>query len=381
MMMHVLLRIFCAISITRMTFGACGVEPDDSGHVVIPSNWTAIEEQAFARCASLTNLSIPETITKIGASAFAGCSGLISVVVPDSVLYIGRNAFHDCKNLESITIGKGVVHMGVNVFCMTCPKMQYIKVHSKHVFSRLNRPTKYDLFLRGETFRRNKHEGDREVASSAVNQLKALRSMRRYVIDEWAKWGYALDNVYGETYTTTAKFQEALHDGLVKLHPRGQKPELNFQEKLDNSTQHSTVKSFFARNLKTRNLLVLRFDLLFQREMPLPLPRGILWEGYHAPQTAKDSQERGRHVADTVLYIPEPQYANARKFFMVKWPLHEGCLAAPEHLHLRCSVFEHIAVQSDPLKKILPNAAAQTSADRLYIFAGRGVFNVTTGTL
>lgn len=104
----------------------------------------------------------------------------------------------------------------------------------------------------------------------------------------------------------------------------------------------------------------------------MPMQHEILWPGYHAPQTIESIKVHGRQVSDVILYIPEAQYANARKFFLARWPFHDGCLVAPKNLNLRCNVFEHEATQSDPLKKILPNTHAQSSAERLYIFAGRG---------
>ena len=55
---------------------------------------------------------IPEEVTAIGEDAFWGCNSLTSVVIPKGVTVIGPEAFRHCEHLASVTIPEGVKEMG-----------------------------------------------------------------------------------------------------------------------------------------------------------------------------------------------------------------------------------------------------------------------------
>ncbi len=63
---------------------------------------TAIGEQAFFNCDSLTSVVIPDSVTHIGRRAFVSCENLTSVIIPDSVTTIGEDAFYACNSLTSV---------------------------------------------------------------------------------------------------------------------------------------------------------------------------------------------------------------------------------------------------------------------------------------
>ena len=57
---------------------------------------TAIGNDAFEYCDSLTSIDIPNSVTSIGGYAFRFCDGLTSVTIPNSVTSIGNYAFYNC---------------------------------------------------------------------------------------------------------------------------------------------------------------------------------------------------------------------------------------------------------------------------------------------
>ena len=100
---HSLTSVVIPDSVTLIGYGAfegC----DNLKSVVIGDSVTTILESAFYNCTSLTSVAIPESVTSIADEAFEGCSSLTSVVIPDSVTSIGRWVFQDCSSLKSIVL-------------------------------------------------------------------------------------------------------------------------------------------------------------------------------------------------------------------------------------------------------------------------------------
>jgi hypothetical protein len=78
--------------------------------VTIPSasEVSAIPNNAFYGCTSLTTVSLPSTLTSIGENAFYGCSALTSITIPENVKTIGSSAFYNCKGLTEINLNATV---------------------------------------------------------------------------------------------------------------------------------------------------------------------------------------------------------------------------------------------------------------------------------
>ena len=152
-----------------------------NGHSV-----TAIGDQSFYKCSSLTSVSIPDTISTVGVNpfaycdkliklmvspdhpylavidgvlfskqdkrlicypegkmeksykipsgieiigerAFSNCSRLTSITIPDSILSIGDLAFFNCSNLTSISIPDGVASVGYATF-YGCSRLTTISI-------------------------------------------------------------------------------------------------------------------------------------------------------------------------------------------------------------------------------------------------------------
>lgn len=83
---------------------------------------TAIGEEVFYECKSITSVIMPNTITEIGETAFGYCTSLISVTIPDSVTIIDHGAFRNCVSLIYVTIPENVRIIGMSAF-MYCESL------------------------------------------------------------------------------------------------------------------------------------------------------------------------------------------------------------------------------------------------------------------
>ena len=77
---------------------------------------SALGDNAFVDCISLTSVTMPEGIASIGNGAFKSCTGLTSITIPNTVTDIGTEAFTDCTSLKSISIPDTVTYMSYAVF-------------------------------------------------------------------------------------------------------------------------------------------------------------------------------------------------------------------------------------------------------------------------
>lgn len=86
--------------------------------IVIPSSVTAIKNDAFFNCNSITSVTFGENsqLTTIGEMAFADCNGLTSIIIPSNVTTIGRGAFGACDNLLNVIISQSVTAIGMDAF-------------------------------------------------------------------------------------------------------------------------------------------------------------------------------------------------------------------------------------------------------------------------
>lgn len=84
--------------------------------VVIPEGIKFIGTCAFSGCVSLTSVTLPDGLKYIDALTFDYCTSLTSVTIPDSVKSIEPSTFRDCTSLTSVTIGNGVKSIEYNVF-------------------------------------------------------------------------------------------------------------------------------------------------------------------------------------------------------------------------------------------------------------------------
>lgn len=86
---------------------------------------TALSEDCFARCYTLTAIFLPESLTEIGPGAFAECTSLRGIDLPESLTAIGAKAFYNCNSLEAIRIPGTVTSIGKQAFS-SCQSLRYI---------------------------------------------------------------------------------------------------------------------------------------------------------------------------------------------------------------------------------------------------------------
>ena len=93
-------------------FSCCG----SLTSINIPDGITTIERVAFSDCSRLTSIAIPNSVTTIGSGAFSGCSSLTSIIIPEGITTIAENTFDYCSSLTSVTIPNSVTAIGNRAF-------------------------------------------------------------------------------------------------------------------------------------------------------------------------------------------------------------------------------------------------------------------------
>ncbi len=96
--------------------------------ITIPNSVTTIGAYAFNYCSALSSISIPNSVTSIGNDAFAK-SALTSCSLPNGITTITKNLFFDCSQLTSVTIPSSVSSIGDYAFAK-CSSLTSINIPS-----------------------------------------------------------------------------------------------------------------------------------------------------------------------------------------------------------------------------------------------------------
>ena len=94
-----------------------GIDMSTQGSVTIPqtvNGYTVVGvgSSAFARCKSITKVTLPTTVTYLGMNAFSSCEALETLEGLDAVTSIGRLAICYCKSLKSIKLPETLTFIG-----------------------------------------------------------------------------------------------------------------------------------------------------------------------------------------------------------------------------------------------------------------------------
>ena len=84
--------------------------------LVIPSNITVIKNHTFRGCSAITNVTMHDGITALGQYSFNTCTGLTSVELPNSITAVSRGLFSGCSNLNKVVIPEGVETIEYSAF-------------------------------------------------------------------------------------------------------------------------------------------------------------------------------------------------------------------------------------------------------------------------
>lgn len=99
------------VKIGSKMFAGCNI----LGHIEIPASVTSVGYLAFDN-AGLTSLFVPATITSFENNAFAVCQKLTDLTLEEGLTQLSANMFSDCSALTSVTIPSSVTKMGNSIF-------------------------------------------------------------------------------------------------------------------------------------------------------------------------------------------------------------------------------------------------------------------------
>lgn len=95
------------------------------------SKLISIGFMAFARCGTLREINLPSSLVKIDDFAFFAASQLNKIELPENLEYIGKYAFMSCINVETFEIPQKVLYIGMGAFNY-CIKNIAINVDGKN---------------------------------------------------------------------------------------------------------------------------------------------------------------------------------------------------------------------------------------------------------
>ncbi|MDE7395540.1 MAG: leucine-rich repeat domain-containing protein [Clostridiales bacterium] len=96
----------------NVSYGVAGIDIETDTELNIAPTYrglpvTAIWDEAFENCDTITSVTIGSSVASIGDRAFSGCRSLTSIRIPQAVTSIGSGAFSYCDSLIEITVDSG----------------------------------------------------------------------------------------------------------------------------------------------------------------------------------------------------------------------------------------------------------------------------------
>lgn len=110
-------------SIGRNAFSRCTMLES----VTLPDSLSRIEPRTFEQCTSLSAIVIPGKVSSIGDHAFDGCSALTEVNLPSGISTIEESTFEGCYNLADIMLPGSLRTIGKAAF-RQCRKLNVLSI-------------------------------------------------------------------------------------------------------------------------------------------------------------------------------------------------------------------------------------------------------------
>lgn len=166
--------------------------------LVIPSSVTTIGDYAFAGCGDLDNIVFksPVNLQSIGAGSFARCISLTNVTIPDCITSLGTGAFRECTNLVNIKLPVGLTELPSNMFygCKSLPSIdlpETLKKIGNWAFYNCSALTRIDIpasveFIGTEPFRNSALKG------VYIKDMAAWCNIKYGNLQEGGGWAYEL---------------------------------------------------------------------------------------------------------------------------------------------------------------------------------------------
>lgn len=190
---------------------------------VTPAGVTAIGEEAFSTCSSLSSVIISEGVTEVNGNAFNNCKKLTSISLPSSLVSIGSYAFAYCSSLREIySYALNAPTLSYEVFRDSISKVFVLKIPILAVGYDLNRWSEYSgyftvehLYEPTECISLNITANDvpgRQTTTSIywVAMTNGIDLMTNQVINDYELSGVAKSEPFPQNTSTTDTVQREI---------------------------------------------------------------------------------------------------------------------------------------------------------------------------
>lgn len=140
--------------------------------VTLPDGLTAIPSYCFQGCTGLSAVSFPASVASIGESAYSGCTGLTELDLPATITSVADYAFANCTGLETVTVIPGITS-----FSEVFDNCSIVTVNFSDAFTKI--PDDYLMYSLGNTTIKtiNLPSGLTEIGHRAFYRLRGITSM------------------------------------------------------------------------------------------------------------------------------------------------------------------------------------------------------------